>query len=198
MDHTGILARKGYPMPRLFIAIDLPARIKDDIMATYVTMPGARWMDEEHLHLTLRFIGDTQHDTADRIKNALRSISGPSFSLKIKNVGFFPPRRDPRILWVGLAESEDLIRLQSKIERKVVLLGLAPEGRKFHPHVTVARLNGTPAIKVAQYVTQNSLFVTEPFTVSAVHLYASTLHKDGSHYIKEETFDLTGEWTKDG
>jgi 2'-5' RNA ligase len=177
-------------MPRLFIAVDLPERIKDDIIATYVNMPGARWMDEEHLHLTLRFIGDVPGDMAVRIKNALRPINAPSFLLNIKNVGFFPPRRDPRILWVGLTESEDLIRLQSKIERKVVSLGLEPEGRKFHPHVTVARLNGTPATKAAQYLTQNSLFVTEPFTVSAVHLYASTLHRDGSHYAKEESYAL--------
>jgi 2'-5' RNA ligase len=179
-------------MPRLFIAIDLPERIKDDITATYVSMPGARWMDEEHLHLTLRFIGDTPHDMADLIKHALRSINSQSFSLKIKNVGFFPLRRDPRILWAGLTESEDLMRLQSKIERKVVSLGLDPEERKFHPHVTVARLNGTPVTSVAQYITQNSLFITESFTVSAVHLYASTLHKDGSHYTNEETYSFNG------
>jgi 2'-5' RNA ligase len=177
-------------MPRLFVAIDLPERIKDDITATYVAMPGARWMDEEHLHLTLRFIGDTPGDMADRIKSALRSINTPSFSLKMKNVGFFPPRREPRILWAGVTESEELLRVQSKIERAMVSLGLSPEERKFHPHVTVARLNGTPVHKVAQYVTENSLFVTEPFTVSSIHLYSSTLHKEGSHYAKEETFGL--------
>jgi 2'-5' RNA ligase len=185
-------------MPRLFIAVDLPERIKDDISATYVSMPGARWMDEKHLHLTLRFIGDTPHDMADHLKNALRSIDCPSFSLKMKNVGFFPPRRDPRILWAGLTESEELMRLQSKIERKVVSLGLDPEERKFHPHVTVARLNGTPVNNVAQYITQNSLFITEPFTVSAVHLYASTLHKEGSHYTKEETYSLNGGYKGNG
>lgn len=178
-------------MPRLFIAIDLPERIKDDITATYVAMPGARWMDEEHLHLTLRFIGDVPGDMADRIGNALGSISGPSFSLKVKNVGFFPPRRDPRILWVGLTESEELLRLQSKVERAMVSLGLPPEERKFHPHITVARLSGTPAGKVAEYIAVNSLFVTEPFAVSAMHLYSSTLHKQGSHYVKVKSFPLS-------
>jgi 2'-5' RNA ligase len=185
-------------MPRLFIAIDLPERIKDDITATYVSMPGARWMDEEHLHLTLRFIGDVPGDMADRVRNALRSISISPFSLKIKNAGYFPPRRDPRILWVGLSESEELMRLQPKVERAMMSLGLPPEECKFHPHITVARLNGTPVTSVADYIMQNSLFITEPFTVSAVHLYASTLHKDGSHYTIEETYSLNGGYDGNG
>jgi 2'-5' RNA ligase len=179
-------------MPRLFIAIDLPERIKDDVTDTYVSMPGARWMDEEHLHLTLRFIGDTSHDNAGRIAAALRTVSNPSFSLKIKTVGFFPPRKEPRMLWAGLAESEDLLRLQAKIERTLTSTGIYPDERKFHPHVTVARLNGTPSHEVAQYVTENSLFVTEPFAVSSFHLYSSTLHKDGSHYAQEESYSLNG------
>ena len=180
-------------MPRLFIAIDLPERIKNDLMDTYLAMPGARWMDEEHLHLTLRFIGDVESHRALRVASALRTISIPPFSLTIKNVGFFPPRREPRILWAGIAESDELRRLQAKIERMVTTTGIDPEARKFHPHITVARLCGTPASKVAHYMALNSLFFSEPFMVSAVHLYASTLHRDGSHYVKEESFPLNAE-----
>jgi 2'-5' RNA ligase len=178
-------------MPRLFITIDLPERIKDDITATYVALPGARWVDEGHLHLTLRFIGEVPGDVAGRIENALRSVADPSFSLAMKNVGFFPPRREPRILWAGVTESVELMRLQARIERCLTSIGIDPDGRKFHPHVTVARLNGTPPHKAALYVTHHSLFATEQFSVSAFHLYESFLRKEGAHHIKIASYQLS-------
>jgi RNA 2',3'-cyclic 3'-phosphodiesterase len=177
-------------MPRLFVAIDIPERIKDDIAATYVALPGARWLDEARLHLTLRFIGEVPGDVADRIVNALRSVSGPSFSLTMKTVGFFPLRREPRILWAGIAESGELMRLQARIERCLTSIGIDPDARKFHPHVTVARLNGTRSHNVAQYVTHNSLFATEQFAVSAFHLYSSFLRKEGAHHEKTASYNL--------
>jgi 2'-5' RNA ligase len=178
-------------MPRLFIAIDLPERIKDDIAATYVALPGARWVDETHLHLTLRFIGEVPGDVAGRIADALGSVSGPPFTLAMKSVGFFPPRREPRILWAGIAEDEEVIRLQTRIERCLTSIGIDPDGRKFHPHVTVARLNGTPPHKAAQYVTHHSLFATEQFSVSAFHLYESYLRKEGAHHVKIASYQLS-------
>ncbi|MGA2506521.1 MAG: RNA 2',3'-cyclic phosphodiesterase [Chitinispirillaceae bacterium] len=180
-------------MSRLFIAIDLPERIKDDITATYVALPGARWVDEAHLHLTLRFIGEVPGDVAERVANALRPVSGPTFSLTMKTVGFFPPRREPRILWAGIADNEELMRLQARIERAIMAIGIDPDTRKFHPHVTVARLNGTPSHKAAQYVTHHSLFATEQFSVSAFHLYESFLKKEGAHHEKIASYELRKE-----
>jgi RNA 2',3'-cyclic 3'-phosphodiesterase len=177
-------------MSRLFIAIDLPERIKDDIAATYVMIPGARWIEEANLHLTLRFIGDVPGDIADRVANALRSVDGPSFSLTMKTAGFFPPRREPRILWVGIAENEDVMRLQARIERSLKNAGIDPDERKFHPHVTVARLSGTPPHKAAEYVTHNSLFATEQFAVSSFHLYESFLRKEGAYHEKIVSYEL--------
>ncbi|MBN2038202.1 MAG: RNA 2',3'-cyclic phosphodiesterase [Chitinispirillaceae bacterium] len=186
------LSQGKLSMPRLFVAIDLPERIKDDITATYIALPGARWMDEPQLHLTLRFIGEIDGAAAEAVDSGLRAISGTAFTLAMKNVGFFPPRKAPRILWAGCAESDDLMRLQAKIERAVVSAGIERDGRKFHPHVTVARLSGTPPQKVADYVTANSLFLTEPFMVSSFHLYSSTLHKEGAHHVKEKSYPLNG------
>jgi len=179
-------------MPRLFVAVDLPERIKDDITATYIALPGARWIDEPQLHLTLRFIGEVPGDKADRITAALRQAGGSGFPLQVQGVGFFPPRRDPRSLWVGLSESEELLRLHTRIERSIVSLGFAAEGRKFHAHVTVARLDATPPNKVADWVTQHSLFRTEPFAVSAFHLYSSILKREGAIHEKLTSYGLEG------
>jgi RNA 2',3'-cyclic 3'-phosphodiesterase len=118
-------------MPRLFIAIDPPERIKDDITATFCAMQGARWVEDHQIHLTLRFIGEVSNDAADLIRKALRQVKGPSFSLRVKGVGFFPPRNEPRILWTGIAENDELMRLQGRIERAVVFTGLDRDDRNF-------------------------------------------------------------------
>jgi 2'-5' RNA ligase len=177
-------------MPRLFVALDIPERIKDDITATFCAMHGARWVEDNQIHLTLRFIGEVSADTADVIKKALRSVKGRPFSLCMKGVGFFPPRNEPRILWAGIAENEELMRLQSRIERTLVATGLEHDDRKFHPHVTLARLHATHPQHVARFVTQNSLFMTEEFSVSAFHLYTSTLGKEGAIHEKEVSYRL--------
>ena len=92
-------------MSRLFIAIDLPERIKDDISGLYMAIPGAKWLDQSKIHITLRFIGDIAGDTMEKIISSLSTLSMPPFELYLKGVGHFPPRKTPRILWVGIAES---------------------------------------------------------------------------------------------
>jgi 2'-5' RNA ligase len=179
-------------MARLFIAIDLPERIKDDITSTYAAIAGAKWTEEEHLHLTLRFIGETDEPTKQRIVNTLKSVSIQPFSICIKGVGFFPPRKEPRILWVGVSANKELLRLQGKIERTLVSIGISPEERKFHPHITIARLNGSPHEKIAQFLTSNSLLSTETFAVNEYHLYESFLRKEGALHVKEATYGLVG------
>ena len=177
-------------MPRLFVAVDIPERIKDDIIATYSAMPGARWIDEPNLHLTLKFIGDVPGDIAERTASVLREVTGSPFSMCASKAGFFPPRKEPRILWVGLTESEELLRLQARVERTLTAIGIEPEERKFHPHITVARLSGTPAGRVADYVTRHSLFLTEPFPVDAFHLYTSYLRREGAIHEKVKSYEL--------
>ena len=140
----------------------------------------------------MRFIGETDEPTKQRIVNTLRSVSIPPFSISIKGAGFFPPRKEPRILWLGVSSCEELLRLQAKIERMLVSLGISPEDRKFHPHITIARLNGSPHEKIAQYLTSNSLLSTEIFTVTEYHLYESYLRKEGALHVREATYGLVG------
>ena len=177
-------------MKRLFLAIDLPERIIDDISATYQAIHGARWMREEQLHITLRFYGETPGDREDVLVKALGNIAEPPFSLRLKGVGHFPPRGEPRILWVGIAAQERLMRLASLIENVSVKTGFERERRNFSPHLTVARLHRVSPDRVAQYLVGNSLFSTEPFEVRDFHLYASHLGKAGATYTKEASFRL--------
>ncbi|MDG5815482.1 RNA 2',3'-cyclic phosphodiesterase [Chitinispirillales bacterium ANBcel5] len=177
-------------MPRLFVAIDLPEDIKDQLIETYHAIPGAKWIDEKQLHLTLRFIGDVQNDIADRIHLSLKSVSSSSFSMALKGVGYFPPKRHPRVLWFGIAENPELLQFQAKIDKVITEAGIAPEGRKYSPHITVARLNKSPLERIVNFISANSLFSTDSFTVTEFHLYSSTLGKEGAHHIKEATYPL--------
>jgi len=177
-------------MPRLFVAIDLPERIKDDITSTYMAIPGTRWIEEAQLHITLRFIGEVDNTITEKIAYSLKSALIPPFNLTLKGVGHFPPRKIPRILWAGIADNTDLIRLQNKIERSVTSTGIEPDTRKFHPHITIARLNAAPPEKVALFLSAHSLFATEPFEVSQYHLYSSHLKKEGAHHEILQTYML--------
>ncbi|MDR0307624.1 MAG: RNA 2',3'-cyclic phosphodiesterase [Chitinispirillales bacterium] len=178
-------------MTRLFAAIDLPESARDDVSEIYEAIPGAKWTPESQLHLTLRFIGDVTEDTASEIDNALRTIKFEPFTMRLKSVGFFPPRKEPRILWCGIAANENVIRLQKRVERAVLSAGLPHEERKFSPHITVARLNGSPPQKIAGFLCANSLFQTKPFLVTQFSLYSSILKREGALHIREAEYKLS-------
>ncbi|MBN1308503.1 MAG: RNA 2',3'-cyclic phosphodiesterase [Chitinispirillaceae bacterium] len=177
-------------MKRLFLSIDLPQRIIDDIGATYRAIHGARWMSEKQLHITLRFYGATPPEREEDLIKALQEIAVPPFPLRLKGVGHFPPRGEPRILWAGIAPEKRLVWLASLVENVSVKAGFAREKRAYAPHITVARLHGVSHDRVAQYLVSNSLFLTEPFEVRDFHLYASHLGKAGATYDREVSFTL--------
>ena len=178
-------------MPRLFVAVDLPERIRDDIADLYEAIPGARWTEDAKLHITLRFIGEVDSVAAERIDSFLRTVAFAPFTLALKSTGFFPPRGQPRILWCGISRSDELIHLQKQIERGLTSkLALPPEDKKFHPHITIARLSGAPDEKLAGFLTTNALFETEEFMVSGFTLYSSVLKRDGAVYVKESEYGM--------
>ncbi|MDR2728376.1 MAG: RNA 2',3'-cyclic phosphodiesterase [Chitinispirillales bacterium] len=177
-------------MVRLFAAINMPENICDDISDIYEAIQDARWTPENQLHLTLRFIGDVNEDTAQTIDNSLRTVKFAPFTMQLQSVGFFPPRKEPRILWCGIVKNENLIRLQKHVEHAVITAGLPHADRKFSPHITVARLCGSPPQKLAGFISANSLFKTEPFLVSEFCLYSSVLKREGAVHTKEAGYAL--------
>ena len=178
-------------MIRLFAAIDLPDTVKDSIQGICGGLPGARWVDLQQLHLTLRFIGEVDNGLFDKIKASLAEITEASFSLTVQGVGFFPPKRTPRVLWVGIQGDGTLARLAGEIEETLVLKnGIEPERHPFSPHITIARFKEASPAKIADYVTRHGTFRTETFTVDAFHLYSSTLTPTGARHRKEASYPL--------
>lgn len=178
-------------MYRLFAAVDLPPEIAEQLQGLCCGVPGARWVQAEQMHLTLRFIGEVDGGIFQEIKDALAGVKAPRFSLQVKGLGVFPPRKTPRVLWAGVAPEEEISALRNRIENLLVGMGLAPEGRKYSPHITLARLHGTPIHKLGRFLAGNNLFATEPFPVSEFHLYSSELSSKGAFHTIEASYPLS-------
>ena len=178
-------------MPRLFTALEIPRDAALSLSLLRGGLPGARWIDVENYHLTLRFIGDVEGHVADEIANALDRVRRPSFSLALSGVGAFGSKK-PHSIWAGVTASPDLAALQAEIERICQRIGVAADPRKFVPHVTLARLKNTSPIDVAHYLSARGNFSTAPFRVGRFVLMSSRNSVGGGPYIVEEAWPLTG------
>ncbi|MDX8531872.1 RNA 2',3'-cyclic phosphodiesterase [Mesorhizobium sp. VK25A] len=179
-------------MPRLFTALEIPRDAALSLSLLRGGLPGARWIDVENYHLTLRFIGDVEGHVADEIANALDKVDRPSFQLTLSGVGAFGGKK-PHAVWAGVSASPDLTALQGEIDRICQRLGLPSDPRKFSPHVTLARLRNASPLDVAQYLSARGNFAALPFRVGRFVLMSSRDSVGGGPYIVEEAWPLVGE-----
>ncbi len=178
-------------MPLLFTALEIPRDAALSLSLLRGGLPGARWIDVENYHLTLRFIGDIEGHLADEIVDALDRVHRPSFSLSLTGVGAFGGKK-PHAVWAGVSASPDLTGLQGEIDRICQRLGVPADPRKFTPHVTLARLRNSSPLDVAQYLSARGNFSTLPFRVGRFVLMSSRDSVGGGPYIVEEAWSLSG------
>lgn len=177
-------------MPRLFSGLEVPREISDRLAMLNGGLEAARWVEPENYHITLRFIGDVDGGSAERFSQALAQISAESFTLALDGVGSFGRGR-PRAVWAGVGPSEPLIALANAHEQAALTAGLEPEGRKFHPHVTLARMRGGKASDVARYLEHNGAFLSPSFAVTRFVLFSAREGRGGGPYVVEQEFPLT-------
>ena len=176
-------------MPRLFTALEIPRDAALSLSLLRGGLPGARWIDVENYHLTLRFFGDVEGHVADEIANALDKVRRPSFSLTLSGVGAFGSKK-PHSIYAGVAASPGLMALQAEIERICQRLGLPADPRKFSPHVTLARLRNSSPVEVATYLSARGNFAAMPFRVGRFVLMSSRDSIGGGPYVIEEVWPL--------
>ncbi len=177
-------------MIRLFVAIELPEDIRRRLASMAGGIPSARWVSEENLHLTLRFIGEVPEDRLDGICAALAAVGGAPFELTVSGTGHFESRRRARVLWAGIEPNEELAALHDRVESALVRAGLEREGRKFSAHVTLAQLRSVPAARVAAWLTANGAFQAAPVRVEGFTLLSSFLSRSGAIYSIVQDFPL--------
>jgi 2'-5' RNA ligase len=188
---------------RLFVALDIPEdirqRLADYVQRSQQLVPSVRFVRVDGLHITLKFLGETQKLAA--ICEALEKIEHPGFPVTIAGTGFFPNATHPRIFWAGIDAPQILPTLAQKIDVACAELGFATETRPFTPHLTLARsgsgnphgsgLQGSrPLETLANKLTQEEAPHFGMMDATHYHLYESQLHPRGAIYKKIATFPL--------
>jgi 2'-5' RNA ligase len=176
-------------MHRLFVAIRPPEPIRDLLIDAMDDSPAFRWVGDEQLHLTLRFIGEVERPLANDIAAALARVRFPPFELRIAGIGRFD-RKGGGALWAAVEPRKPVAELAAKIERACVAAGVEPERRVFHPHVTVARYNRRNAEGARDFERRNSGLSSEPFPVDRFILFESHLSRHGPHYEEVAEYRL--------
>jgi 2'-5' RNA ligase len=174
-------------MPRLFTALEIPAEVRSAISAVRGGLPGARWIDPENYHLTLRFIGDVDEPVAREAAFILGQVRRESFEIKLDTLSAFGGHR-PRAIVALVNPTRQLVELQAEHERLMRRIGLEPEGRKFTPHVTVARLRDSSSHQVAAYFSARGHFRAPAFEPERFVLYSSRDSVGGGPYVVEAEY----------
>jgi len=176
---------------RLFVGIALPEDLRVRLSKMQQGVPAARWVDPDNLHLTLRFIGEVDSVQAQDLDAALIQVRAARFDARLAGVGRFGQGRKARALWVGVEPVPELDRLERRVERAVQSAGFAPAGRKFKPHVTLARFKGDPGQGLYDHLAHHAAFRAESFEVREFVLFSSLLAQAGAIYTPEAAYRLS-------
>jgi 2'-5' RNA ligase len=176
-------------MHRLFVAIRPPEAIRDLLVDAMDVGTDFRWQNDEQLHLTLRFIGEVDRPLANDIADGLGRIRAPPLELRIAGLGRFN-QRNSGALWAGVEPKPPLTALAAKVERICQSVGLPPQRRAFHAHITLARWKGRRAREVQAFLERKGSLSSEPFTVGQFILFESRLSRHGAHYEEVTSYAL--------
>lgn len=176
-------------MPRLFTGLEIPEDIATELALLRGGLFGARWIDVENYHLTLRFIGDIDDATARDVHTTLEQIRRPRFTVTLEGLGSFGGAK-PRAIVAKAAPGSALVELQAQHERLLRRLGMAPEPRKFTPHVTLARLRAASNAAVADYLSARGYFFSRRFEAERFVLFSSRASTGGGPYVVEAAYPL--------
>lgn len=176
-------------MPRLFTGVEIPPEIGHTISLLRGGLPGARWIDPENYHLTLRFIGDVDATIAREVAHILAQVKRDAFELRLDGLTSFGGRK-PRAVVALAAPTQPLMEAQAEQERLMQRIGLEPDGRKYTPHVTLARLRDSSSREVADYLSLRAHFRSLPFVVSHFVLFSARASTGGGPYVVEASYPL--------
>ena len=176
---------------RLFLALVPPLPARQTLLGSMHALPGARWQSAAQLHVTLRFVGDVDRHCADALMLAMRRERFAALEVRLDGFGHFERRGRVDQLWAGLTPRAPLAALHARLDRLCVAAGLEPEGRKFVPHITLARFARTTAPspeQLAAWLSAQPLLPGELFSFDRLVLMESHMGNDGSVY--EPVFEM--------
>lgn len=174
---------------RAFIAIDIDdpnvlkniVSLRDALVATGADL---KPVEEENLHITIRFLGNIPITMVDDIYNIMKGIKFKPFKIHVKGIGCFPNIFRPRVIWVGVEEGyEELKRIHDEIEKGLKALGFKPEREEFVAHITVARVrSGRKREALIKIIENFKEFDAGEMVVQCIRLKQSILTPKGPIY----------------
>lgn len=193
---------------RVFVALDLDDGIrmciKSFVDKVRELAPGTRWVSEESLHVTLKFIGEKPDAMIKDIEQALETIPSDPFQLRFAGAGFFPTLKTARVFWIGIAADSGLAQLAKTVDELLAAIGIPKENRAFSPHLTLARASGGSGApgsrkgdkpnrqfaKLQEFLGKHPAPDFGTMTAREFFLYRSQLSSKGSRYTKIARFEL--------
>jgi RNA 2',3'-cyclic 3'-phosphodiesterase len=176
-------------MPRLFTGLELPGAVIGQLALMRGGVPGARWLEPEDYHITLRFLGDTDARSARDVDETLGEIRRPKALVRFEGLSWFGGDK-PRAIVAKVKTDPTLMDLQAEQERRLRRIGIEPETRKYTPHVTLARLRGVRQAAVANYLAERGALIADSFTAERFVLYSAREGSGGGPYVVEAAYPL--------
>jgi len=173
---------------RLFVAIRPPGIVRNALLGAMGGIEGARWQDDEQLHLTLAFVGEADRAQSAALFEALAGVESEAFAAEVSGVGHFERKGRPAAVWARVPLTEPLAQLQRRVERACRQAGFGAEKRGYRPHITLARLPRS-AGPVGPWLAEHGTLRVGPWQVAGFTVYESHLRPEGSHYAPLVDFE---------
>jgi len=171
---------------RLFVAIDLPESTRQLLAGLDPVIRGVRWTEGDQMHLTLGFFGDVAEALDLGLREKLGAIEFGGFFLPIIGIGTFPPKGPPRIIWIGVGKAHPhLFQIHKRVQEAALAVGIEPQLRPWHPHITIARCRDVSAQSLRKFLQSNVDLDAGMVRVDAFHLYSSKLTSGGPIHTRE-------------
>ena len=178
---------------RLFVAIDLPNSTRQLLAGLDPRIRGARWTESDQMHLTLGFFGDVQEDVELKLREKLSAIQFGAFFLPVNGVGSFSSKGAPKIIWIGVGKAHPhLFQIHKRVQEAALAVGIEPELRLWHPHITIARCRDVSTQTLRKFLQANAEFDVGMIRVEEFYLYSSKLTPAGPIHTRELAVQCSG------
>jgi len=178
---------------RLFVAIDLPNSTRQLLAGVDPHIRGVRWTEPDQIHLTLGFFGDVPENTELKLREKLSAIEFGAFFLPVNGVGAFSSKGTPKIIWIGVGKAHPhLFQIYKRVQEAALGVGIEPDLRPWHPHITIARCRDVSAQTLRKFLQSNAGFDAGMIRVDAFHLYSSILTPAGPIHTRELAVRCSG------
>jgi len=177
---------------RTFIAIELPKDIKNILgniqNELKQSQADVKWVKPDNIHLTLKFLGEIQEDLVKKIQLVLEEIAqkNSSFSIYLASLGVFPKLQYPRVVWIGLNNDQQILKIAKELEESLITIGIPAETRPFSSHITLGRSRSSShrkeLVEKIESLNKNLSLSLQEFRVSGITLFKSTLTPAGPIY----------------